>query len=116
MLVTDRLTPGETLAELLDLRGVEIAETVRFRDLGHDRDLCPGFRERVAALLGSYLAYRTDVQDTQGMRDEGIDVHLYYQLDGTRRVGLQVKSFDEIDKWATGKDPAFMMRLRVRTH
>lgn len=112
MFITDELTPAETLAELLNLKGLKPGDTVRFRTLQHDRDLCPAFRERVATMLDAYKSHRTDVQDTQGPRDEGIDVHLYYNQEGTHRVGLQIKSYDEIEKWAKKRDPQFMVRLK----
>jgi len=114
MFITEELTPAETLSELLNIKGLSHADTKRFRTLKHDRNLCPGFREKVATMLDAYKSHRTDVQDTQGPRDEGIDVHLYYEHDGIHRVGLQIKSFDEIQAWASKQDQAFVMKLKAQ--
>lgn len=66
MFITNQLTPVEMLSELLHLPGRDKAETACFRKLGHDKHLCPAFRDRVEAMLAAYKAHRTDVQDVQG--------------------------------------------------
>lgn len=114
MFITDRLTPAETLSELLALKGYSKLDTERFRSLRHNRDLCPGFREQISALLDAYKSHRTDVHDTQGPRDEGVDVQLNYEDDGQHRVGLQIKSFAEIEDWAKKRDREFMQRLKAQ--
>ena len=58
--------------------------------------------------------HRTDVHDTQGPRDEGVDVQLSYEDGGQHRVGLQIKSFDEIEAWAKKRDREFMQRLKAQ--
>lgn len=114
MFITHQLTPGEMLSELLNLKGYEKVDTERFFKLGHDSHLCPEFRERVSAMLDAYKSHRTDVQDTQGPRDEGIDVDLRYQQEGTHHVGLQIKSYKEIEDWAAKREPHFMLKLKAQ--
>ncbi len=114
MFITNQLTPAETLSELLNLKGYSKADTERFRKLRHNDHLCPGFRERVDGVLDAYKSHRTDVHDIQGPRDEGVDVLLTYAFDGEHRVGLQVKSFDEIEAWRTKRDKEFVQRLKAQ--
>jgi hypothetical protein len=115
MFITEHLTPAETLSELLALKGYSKADTERFRKLRHNRDLCPGFRERVSVILDAYKSHRTDVRDTQGPRDEGVDVQLNYQYnEGQHRLGLQIKSFKEIEDWASKRDREFIQRLKAQ--
>lgn len=114
MFITHELSPLEMLSELVSLEGVSTADTKRFEELRHDEHLCPGFRDRVEAMLGAYKSHRTDVQDIQGMRDDGVDVQLRYHQDGDHRIGLQVKSHKEIVGWKTKRDPDFVMRLKAQ--
>jgi len=112
MFITDQLTPAEMLSELLSIKGYSKEDTSDFMELRHDNDLCPQFRERASSMLDAYASYRTDVHDIQGMRDEGVDVLLKYNDGSPRRIGLQLKSYDEIEKWAKGKDKGFMKSLK----
>ncbi|WP_394224751.1 hypothetical protein [Paracoccus marcusii] len=112
MFITHELSPLEMLSELVSLNGGSPEDTKRFAELRHDKNLCPGFRDRVETMLGTYKSHRTDVQDTQGFRDEGVDVQLRYYLDGNHRIGLQIKSYKEIEDWKTKRDTNFVMRLK----
>ena len=114
MFITDRLTPAEMLSELLAIRGYTKTDTERFKTLRHNRDLCPQFRERVSVMLDAYMSHRTDVHDTQGPRDDGVDVMLNYEDDGQHRVGLQIKSYYEIEQWAKGLDKNFILTLKAQ--
>lgn len=114
MFITHELSPLEMLSELVSLKGASTADTKRFADLRHDQHLCPGYRDRVEAMLSTYKSHRTDVQDIQGMRDEGVDVQLRYHQDGDHRIGLQIKSHKEIEDWKTKRDPNFVMRLKAQ--
>jgi len=112
MFVTNELSPLEMLSELVSLNGVSSEDTKRFAELRHDKNLCPGFRDQIETMLGTYKSHRTDVQDTQGIRDDGVDVQLRYYQDGNHRVGLQIKSHKEIEDWKTKRDDHFVMRLK----
>jgi len=114
MFITHELSPLEMLSELVSLEGVSTTDTKRFVDLRHDQHLCPGFRDQVEAMLSTYKSHRTDVQDIQGMRDDGVDVQLRYHQDGNHRIGLQIKSHKEIEDWKTKRDPNFVMRLKAQ--
>jgi hypothetical protein len=114
MFITNRLTPAEMLSELLAQKGYTNAETERFKTLRHNRDLCPQFRERVSAMLDAYKSHRTDVLDTQGPRDEGVDVMLKYYDGEQHRLGLQIKSYDEIKQWAKGRNKNFILTLKAQ--
>jgi hypothetical protein len=114
MFITDQLTPIEMLSELLTLSDCSAIDTRRFRNLGHDKNLCPAFQSRIETMLRAYKAHRTDVHDIQGPRDEGVDVDLRYDLEGPHRAGLQIKSFKEIDDWKEGRDPSFMKSLKAQ--
>lgn len=114
MFITHELSPLEMLSELVSLDGVDIEDTKRFVQMRHDKHLCPGFRDQVEVMLSTYKSHRTDVQDVQGMRDDGVDVHLRYNQDGDHFVGLQIKSHKEIEDWKTKRDPYFIMKLKAQ--
>ena len=114
MFITDRLTPAEMLSELLAINGYTKPDTKRFELLRHDRDLCPQFCERTSAMLDAYMSHRTDVQVTQGPRDEGVDVMLNYEDNGQHRLGLQIKSYSEIELWNKGKQKDFVNTLKAQ--
>jgi hypothetical protein len=54
------------------------------------------------------------VYDTQGPRDHGVDVLLNYQDDGPHRLGLQIKSYKEIEDWARKRDNEFITRIKMQ--
>ena len=104
MFITNELSPAEVLAELLKGRRLSVEATERFRALRHDKHLVPHFTAHIDFILEVYKAYRTDAHDIQGIRDDGIDVLLHYELHGVQsRVDLQIKSNDEFDQWANKK-------------
>lgn len=106
MFITDPLSPAQLLAELLANHRCADWQTKRFADLAHNADLCPAFQKQIDAILGSYMRIKTDVRDVQGLRDQGTDVMLRYEDENgeTIRVGLQIKSYKEIDDWKNKKD------------
>lgn len=82
----------EILADFLQLRRGEIAETEKFRHLKHDKDLCEGFREKVDAVFNAFDKYHRVVYDIQGLKDEGTDVLLSERIgDKKEYVSFQVK-------------------------
>jgi hypothetical protein len=70
-------------------------------------------------MLDAYMSHRTDVHDTQGPRDEGVDVMLNYEDEGyedegRHRLGLQIKSYHEIQQWAKGRNKSFLLTLKAQ--
>jgi len=113
MYLTETIDPLALVSEMLCREEVSEDETGRFAGYRHNKDLCPGFRKRILRILGTYEKHRIDVHDVQGFQDEGVDVAIRFDADeGTTKLGLQIKSFDEIKKWKDKKDPAFLSRLR----
>jgi hypothetical protein len=112
LFITNHLTPGEMLSELLSIKGYTKHDTERFKSLRHNNDLCPMFSDHADAMLNAYIRHRTDVHDIQGPRDEGVDVMLRYQDGGPHCLGLQIKSYNEIVKWMKGQDKNFILTLK----
>lgn len=103
MFITDELTPVELVAELLSLRAYSDEATYEFRELRHNKDLCPRFAAQVDSALDAYKRHRTDVHDIQGIRDSGCDVMLTYgTVEGRYSLGMQIKSYAELEA-AKGK-------------
>lgn len=102
--------------ELIKKRPFPRNATKRFEGLEHDKHLCPVFEERIASILEAYKAYGTECHDVQGMRDDGVDVLLkYYDPDEQRhQIGLQIKSFREIEDWKLKKvkDGGLLSKLK----
>ena len=107
MFITDKLNPGEMLAELLKGGRLQPEETAQFQDLRHDKDLCPQVAKQVSTMLEVYKAYGQEAHDIQSFRDDGIDVILRYEdRKGTSKVaGIQIKSEDEFQQWEAKKLP-----------
>jgi hypothetical protein len=101
MFITEELSPGEMLAELLRGRRVRPEATERFAKFKHNADLCPKFTEQVTTMLDVYRAYGQEAHDIQGFQDDGVDILLKYEdrHGESRRAGLQIKSEDEFIKW-----------------
>lgn len=113
MYLTETIAPLALVSEMLCREEVAEEATARFADYKHNKDLCPGFRKRILRILGAYEKHRIDVHDVQGFQDEGVDVSIRFDADeGTTKLGLQIKSFDEIKKWKDKQDPGFLSRLR----
>jgi hypothetical protein len=111
--ITDELSPAEVLSELISVRGTDPSDTKAFRQLRHNRHLCPRFRERVDNILEAYSSHRTAVYDIQGPRDEGVDVLLEWKAsDGDHSAGLQIISFHEMEGWVGKKNRHFMNKLK----
>jgi hypothetical protein len=96
-------SPVVLLEELLRYRRTSIAATSWFRDLKHDRDLCPRVETRLQELLDYYAKYQAIFNNVQGPRDRGSDVILRYNLAidgaGQEQVAVfQVKSYDDVNE------------------
>ena len=86
-IVFDLITSGRTTDGL----------TKQFATMKHNADLLPKICEKLELILGYFYKYRELVCDVQGVRDHGVDIVLKYEQDeGARKVGFQVKSFDDI--------------------
>src|SRR6476620_12008411 len=111
MFITDDLSPAELLAELLSLRTRFSNETARFRNLRHNRDLCPRFADQIDAMMDVYKRHRTDVHDIQGVRDNGVDVLLRYKTESEAlyKVGIQLKSYKELEDELKGRPSLFQV-------
>lgn len=107
MFITNEMSPGKMLAQLLSGRRVRPPETAAFVELRHDRDLCPRFKDQVKVMLDVYRAYGHEVHDIQGMGDDGVDVLMEYEDESgaKRRAGLQIKSEDEFRRWERDRNP-----------
>lgn len=114
MFITSDLSPAALLAELLTLRTRSSEQTASFRGLQHNRDLCPGFADRIDAMLDVYKRHRTDVHDIQGVRDNGVDVLLQYNAEdgSSQKIGVQLKSFKEIEDARKGRGASLLQVLK----
>ncbi|WP_162630209.1 hypothetical protein [Azospirillum ramasamyi] len=103
------------LSELITRNDYDVSDTELLKTLTHNKDLCPMFRNRVNNMLEVYSKHRVDVYDIQGIKDDGVDVILTYKdEDGEKRVGLQIKSYNEIEEWYSGKksEVSFLKNLK----
>jgi Domain of unknown function (DUF4365) len=69
--------------------------TARLAGLGHDRYLLPTFKEQIEQVLESYGKFLAIAYDTQGIRDQGIDLAIRLRNEEgvfTSLIGFQIKS------------------------
>lgn len=93
-IVFDLITSGRTTDGL----------TKQFATMKHNADLLPKICEKLELILDYFYKYRELVCDVQGVRDHGVDIVLKFEADdGSRKIGFQVKSFDDIkaEDWQT---------------
>lgn len=84
-------------------------ETLRFKALKHNDDLCPGLRERIELILDYFHRYKKIAYDIQGMRDEGTDVILrYYVNEKAHFICFQIKSYTDL------KDSDYLRKLKAQ--
>ena len=66
----------------------------------HNRDILPKLKQQLEATLDAYGKFRPIVYDTQGIRDDGVDIALGYHPEGSsderKIIGFQAKSFDDL--------------------
>lgn len=60
--------------ELLQYERISAEKTSSFKDMYHNKDLCPGFRNKFEDVFSALQKYRKVSRDTQGFRDNGTDV------------------------------------------
>jgi len=75
-------------------------DTVAFRNLKHNRHLCPNLQRQLEAVVNSYTKFAPIVYDMQGPNDDGVDVLVRVTRDGQEdeAIGWQVKSFNDFKK------------------
>lgn len=97
------------LDELLRFRQAALDETVEFKTLKHNADLCPKVERQLNAFLDCSVKYYRVAYDVQGLRDRGTDVVLRYEVDEKQRfISLQIKSYDDL------KEPGALTKLKAQ--
>lgn len=106
-ITNDNYSPIEILAEIATQRGTTSADThCFFRDGKTNHDwLVDEWSSRVESILESFTRYGIDVNATQFIRDQGIDVLLRVADHQGKawRLGLQIKSEKEAERDRTKK-------------
>lgn len=90
--------------DLLMTGRTKLSSTSQFKELKHNKDLVPSTNAQLETVLNSFERYRTASYDIQGLRDNGIDVLLKYEVDSESKfIGIQIKSYDDIkvSNWLT---------------
>jgi hypothetical protein len=88
---------SEIVSDLLQARRAEPSATAIFRDLKHDKDLCPSLRNKVDEIFSAFEKYHTITYDIQGLKDKGTDVLLTEWVEGVKEfVCFQVKGEDDL--------------------
>jgi hypothetical protein len=84
---------AEIVSDLLQARRAEPSATAIFRDLKHDKDLCPKLRDQIEEIFSALKKYQTIVHDTQGPQDKGTDVLLTEWVEDTKEFNcFQIKA------------------------
>jgi len=60
--------------ELLQYERISAEKTSSFKQMHHNKDLCPGFRNKFEEVFSALQKYRKVSRDTQGFRDNGTDI------------------------------------------
>jgi hypothetical protein len=88
----------DSIIRLLRYQRAPVGVTQRFRSWKHNADILPKLQEQLETVLGAYGKFQPIVYDTQGIRDDGVDITLSYHPEGSSDqkmvIGFQVKSFD----------------------
>ncbi|EHH1051701.1 hypothetical protein J7I00_004438 [Vibrio parahaemolyticus] len=96
---------------LLRENQVRTRDTSIFKNYKHNKDLVPKFSDNLNCLLELCGTYRHASYDIQGVRDKGVDILVIYENEEgeTKRIGVQIKSFDDINE----KD--WLSKLKAQT-
>lgn len=86
----------QILYELLHYR--RAADTSGFEDLRHNADLCPAVDNRFKDVLEVLSSFVRFSYDTQGFRDQGVDVAVAVENGERITIGSQVKADDEAEQ------------------
>ena len=99
------------LNELLRFRRSTIEDTKRFKEMKHNKHLCPKIKRKLTDFLEGSYRYHNVAYDVQGPRDRGKDVVLRYgeNEEASRYITIQIKSYDDLCK----KD--YLMNLKAQS-
>ncbi len=92
---------NQLIAQVLNINDCNSADTSEFKNLKHNNDLVPKFKDNFKKLAKLINPYYNDCYDIQGVTDDGVDVLLKYLSETeseTHRIGFQIKSYDDITK------------------
>ena len=74
--------------------------TQPFRNWKHNRDILPKLQQQLELILDAYGKFHPIVYDTQGIRDDGVDIALSHFPEGNsdekQIIGFQAKSFEDL--------------------
>ena len=88
---------AEIVSDLLQARRAEPSATAIFRNLKHDKDLCPKLRDQIEEIFSALEKYHTIAHDIQGLKDKGTDVLLTEWVEETKEfLCFQVKGEDDL--------------------
>ncbi len=89
----------EIVDRMLRLGRTPSENTERFKSLKHDRDLLPQFQKQLERVLESYGKLSPLTYDTQGIRDQGVDVAIRRHDENDEfhsLIGFQIKGTDDL--------------------
>lgn len=90
--------------DLLFLDRSPASKTEEFKGRKHNDDLVPSFNNKINDIITLFERYHKLSYDTQGIRDNGVDVLLRYQSgEADKYIGFQIKSYDDLEEknWLT---------------
>jgi hypothetical protein len=90
----------DSIIRLMRYQRSPLAITRKFREWKHNADILPKLQNQLEVILEAYGKFEPVVYDTQGIRDDGVDIALRYYPDGfsdqTKIIGFQAKSYDDL--------------------
>ncbi len=102
---------AEIVSDLLQARRAEPSATAVFRDLKHDKDLCPKLRDQIEEIFSALKKYHAIAHDIQGLKDKGTDVLLTEWVEEAKEFNcFQIKGEDDL----AAKD--YLKTLKAQFH
>jgi hypothetical protein len=102
----------DSITRLLRYQRAPIATTWQFRNWRHNFEILPKLQEQLEMVLEAYGKFQPIVYDTQGIRDDGVDIALRYSPEGEsdeqRLIGFQAKSFNDLAR------PDYLKELKAQ--
>lgn len=87
---------AEIVSDLLQARRAEPSATAIFRDLKHDKDLCPKLRDQIEEIFSALKKYNTIAPDIQGLKDKGTDVLIILAVHQSKGSRSGLRSQDSV--------------------